>query len=173
MIRCQMNLVWCFSGMNGSIQLTSTNLFKQNFVHRTTIDTKFNLTYNITYYTTMALPFHIFTADNKVRLFLDRNQVVPEKLVHFFSVIIAGKNNRDWFGSKIVRQNSTVMNKAPLKTECDCLHCGVIKNGCTHNPHPKDCTYTCTCTSVGADILGDPQSAQLRNATTKNTVRQQ
>ena len=53
----------------------------------------------------------------------------------------------------------------PPKTECGCLYGGVIGNGRTRNPLTLCSVSICTCT-VWVRIPGDPQSVQLRNATT-------
>ena len=54
----------------------------------------------------------------------------------------------------------------PPKTECGCLHGGVIeKSYRTHPSHPMQCTCTCTLVQVWMHIPSDPQSVQLRNAT--------
>ena len=43
------------------------------------------------------LPFSIFTADHEVHLSVHRNQVVPEKFVHFLSMITAVKKKKKAF----------------------------------------------------------------------------
>ena len=54
----------------------------------------------------------------------------------------------------------------PLKTECGCLHGGVIENSRARNPLTLCSVHAIVHVQVWVHIPGDPQSVHLRNATT-------
>ena len=74
--------------------------------------------------------------------------------------------------------------RSPPKTECGCLHAGVIENG-RGNPLTiiMDCTCTCTwcgcgtctctCTGVDLHILGDRPSVCSAEESYKNNIMRQ
>ena len=55
--------------------------------------------------------------------------------------------------------------------ECGCLHGGVIENGCSRNPLTLCSVPVLVHVHVWVHILGDPQSVQLRKATTTTKSR--
>ena len=56
--------------------------------------------------------------------------------------------------------------RVPPKSECGCLHGGVIENGRIRNPLTLCSVPVLVPVQVWVHILGDPQNVQLRNATT-------
>ena len=58
------------------------------------------------------------------------------------------------------------MHYYPPKMECDCLHGEVIENGRARNPLTLCSVPTLVHVQVWVHKPGDPQSVQLRNATT-------
>ena len=65
---------------------------------------------------------------------------------------------------RAISKNNCISGCPALKMECGCLHAGVTENGRTGNPLAL-CSVP-VLVQVWVHILGDPQSVQLRNATT-------
>ena len=66
-----------------------------------------------------------------------------------------------------------IQGSVPPQTECGGLHDGVIENGRTCNPLTIWTVLVLVLVQVRVYVLGDPQSVQLRNATTTVTYRVQ
>ena len=67
----------------------------------------------------------------------------------------------------MIREDVVIdMTGFPLKTECGCLHGRVFENGGARNPLTLCSVLVLVHVQVWVHIPGDPQSVQLRNATT-------
>ena len=83
-----------------------------------------------------------------------------------YSIIVIALLNHDHF----CFCTPLFIPQSPPKTECDCLHGGVIENGCTHNPLTLCSVPALIHVQVCVHILGDPQCSAEERYNNNNTT---